>query len=252
MSGIVELVIGKVCANPISAATKLTRLIVLDMLDKIKTQIPVFAPNQKSTYSNVAFNLIGLALENATGLSYSDYIVSSILAPLEMRHTSLDKPSDEHAVLPTGDNYWDVETGVQRPTGGLYSTTSDLSLFLRYVLTHYNGLTPAVNWLQPRSYSTGMSSFYGMPWEIFRTPKILHHSDRPVTFVTKSGGLPGYYSIIIMVPELDIGITILTAGGPKLLGKIRELVTVPLVRAVDHLVATQVNSKYGGSYGQSK
>jgi hypothetical protein len=38
-----------------------------EFLDSIKAKEPVYAPNQKSTYSNVAFNLLGLALENQGG-----------------------------------------------------------------------------------------------------------------------------------------------------------------------------------------
>lgn len=140
-----------------------------------------------------------------------------------------------------------MEQDVQRPTGGLYSSSSDLSRYLRYILTHYNALTPTLNWLQPASYS-GTNSFFGMPWEIFRTSKILFFTKRPVTFVTKSGGLPGYTTIIIMAPDYDIGVTILTAGNGQLLEKLRELVTVPLIRGVEELAFMQMHDKYAGTY----
>src|SRR5205814_5189358 len=101
-----------------------------EFLDSIKGKEPVYAPNQKSTYSNVAFNLLGLALENVTGLTYSQYIEESIFKPLNMTSSSLEKPEDSVAVLPKGDNYWDIEEGVQRPTGGIYSSSTDLSRYL--------------------------------------------------------------------------------------------------------------------------
>lgn len=222
-----------------------------EFLNSIKAKEPIYAPNQKSTYSNVAFNLLGLALENATGLPYSRYIEKSIFEPLNMTSTSLEKPDDSVAVLPKGHNYWDIEEGIQRPTGGIYSSSTDLSRYLRYILTHYNALTPALNWLQPASYSTGMNSFFGMPWEIYRTANILPHNDRPVTFVTKSGGLPGYVSIIIIVPEYDLGVTILVAGNGQLLSKLRKLVTVPLIEAVERIAFDQLEVRYGGTYGES-
>ena len=221
------------------------------MLDKLKTQRPVFAPNQKSTYSNVAFSLLGLALSNATGLSYADYMSAAIFAPLGMRHTSLRRPADAHAALPgTSPHYWDVETGVEAPTGGIYSSASDLGRFLRHVLGRYNGLTPALNWLQPASYAASVGSFYGAPWEIFRTTAVLRHRPRPLTFVTKAGGLPGYTSIIILVPQHDVGITILVAGNGDALSAIRRLVTLPLARAIDDLAAEQVDHRYSGTYGK--
>ena len=222
---------------------------VIEFFNNVKARDPLFAPNQKSSYSNVAFTLLGLAIENASSLPYTKYVTSSILKPLGMDSTSFDKPDDSVAVLPKGYNYWDVRQGIQNPQGGLYSSSSDLSRYLRYILTHYNALTPVLNWLHPASYTTGMNSFFGMPWEIFRTGKILPNTRRPVTFVTKSGGQPGYFSIIIIAPDYDLGITILVGGNSRLLEKLRELVTVPLIRAVEDLAFNEMQKKYAGSYG---
>jgi CubicO group peptidase (beta-lactamase class C family) len=203
-----------------------------------------------STYSNAAFDLLGLVLENVTGLPYSRYVERFILEPLNMTSSSLEKPDDSVAVLPKGHNYWDIDEGVQRPTGGIYSSSRDLSRYLRYILTHYNTLTPALNWLHPASYSAGTNSFFGMPWEIYRTSDILPHTNRPVTFVTKSGGLPGYTSIIMIVPDYDLGVTILVGGQGQLLSKLQKLVTIPLVEAIERVAFEQMGAAYGGTYGE--
>lgn len=76
---------------------------------------PVFAPNQKSTYSNIAFILLGLALENVTGMPYADYIKTAIFEPLGMNHTSFEKPEDAVAVLPLERNFWDMDVGITKP-----------------------------------------------------------------------------------------------------------------------------------------
>lgn len=218
-----------------------------ELIDSLKNSKPVLAPNQESTYSNLAFELLGLVIQNVTGMDYSHYIEEAIFKPLKMTGTSLEKPSDLHAVLPVGENYWDREEGIQRPTGGIYSSTTDMSKFLRYILTHYNALATGVNWMQPASWSTGMQTFYGMPWEIFRTDEILD-SNRPVTFVTKGGGLPGYFSHIIVAPEYGVAFTILAAGIPPLEGKIREVVTVAVIRVLEELAWEQVTGSYSGSF----
>lgn len=224
-----------------------------DLIDWLRsaTAAPVFAPNQKSTYSNIAFELLGLVLANVTGLSYEEYIQTAILEPLNMTGTSFLKPADSVAVLPRGEQwYWDVDEGVQNPTGGLFATSSDMSKFLRYVLTHFNGITPALNWLQPASFAEGVRSFYGVPWEIFRTDKMLTQpsSHRPVTFITKGGGLPGYSTNILLVPEYSLGITVLTAGNPELLSKVREIVTSKLINAADKFAQRQARARYAGTY----
>ncbi|KAK6380731.1 hypothetical protein LTS17_004931 [Exophiala oligosperma] len=228
-----------------------------ELIDYVRSSAPVFSPNHKSTYSNIAFELLGMVIANVTGTTYEEYIETAILAPLDMSGTSFAKPPDSRAVLPKNESwYWDVEAGVQNPTGGLYASSSDMSMFLRYVLTHYGSVTPTVNWLHPASFTSGMSSFYGMPWEIFRTDKILANTrdsadtgtTRTTTFYTKGGGLPGYITNILVVPEYDLGITILTGGGTALLPQLREKVTVPLIQAADNIVQSQVEHSYAGRY----
>lgn len=220
-----------------------------DFTDFLRSADPMFAPNQKSTYSNLAFELLGLVLANVTGLSYEEYIQSAILEPLGMKGSSFVPPPDKVAVLPIGESwYWDVDEGVQNPTGGLFATSNDMSTFLRYVLNHFNGITPKLNWFQPASFTEGVNSFYGMPWEIFRTDKILSGASRPVTFITKGGGLPGYITNIILVPEYSLGITILTAGNTQLMDQLREIVTTKLIRAADKLAQRQAHDRYVGTY----
>lgn len=219
-----------------------------DLLRAVEQQKPVFAPNQKSSYCNDAYELLGLALESATGQDYSDYITEAILKPLNMTLSSLSTPPDDHAVLSRGQaEIWDIDQGVQRPTGGLYASASDMSKFLRYILRHYNAIATGVNWLLPVSWATGTHSFYGMPWEILRTEAVLEHSKRPVTIVSKSGGLPGYVSQIFLLPEYDLGVTILVAGEIALLNRLQDIVLVRLIQAAEAAVWEHVAKVYTGN-----
>ncbi|KAF7116146.1 hypothetical protein CNMCM5793_004166 [Aspergillus hiratsukae] len=225
-----------------------------ELLDNLTRRSALFAPNTKSTYSNLAFELLGLVLANVTGTTYEEYITTSILNPLGMSQTSFSKPPDRVSVLPKGNAwYFDVDKGVENPTGGLYSSSHDMSTILRYILANYKDIADAkLNWLLPVSFTAGMGSFYGMPWEIYRTDKILLPDDkrrgRTVTFFTKGGGHPGYITLILLVPEYDLGITILTAGDETFLEVLLEMVTVPLIRAADELAARQVKETYVGRY----
>ncbi|KAF2878577.1 beta-lactamase/transpeptidase-like protein [Massariosphaeria phaeospora] len=220
-----------------------------DLINAVKQRMPVFAPNQKSTYSNIAFELLGLVIANVTSQSYESYIHDAIFQPLGMSMSSFALPPDSAGVIPPKPQYWDADIGIQNPTGGIYSSSKDLSVYLRHILTHYNGLTHALNWLHPVSNSGGLHTFYGMPWEIFQTDRILLNSRRTVRFVTKTGGLPGYFSVIMIVPEYDLGITILVAGNGRFLAEIREVVTVQLVRAAERVALRQLHERYSGTYG---
>lgn len=222
----------------------------IDLLRAVKAQIPIFAPNQESTYSNVAFELLGVVLERVTGQDYKSYIETAIFEPLGMNKSTLSLPPDSAGVIPSGDQFWDVDVGIQAPTGGIYSSSKDLSTYLRYILGKYNGLTHALNWFNPVSPARGVNSFYGMPWEIYHTDRLLSKSGRNVRFITKSGGLPGYSSIIIMAPEYDLGFIILVAGNHDLTEKLKKIVT-SFVRAAEKLAVRQLQARYAGTYSSS-
>jgi CubicO group peptidase (beta-lactamase class C family) len=217
-----------------------------DLLRALKQQSPVFPPDWKSTYSNEAFSLLGLVLEHVTGRTYSEYMTEAILGPLGMSSSSFEKPPDDNAVLPVGSEIWDREEGVERPTGGLYASSSDTSKFLRYILKNYNSIATGENWLSPASWGTGMSNFYGMPWEIFRSDEILEDTRRPVTFYTKSGGLPGYASLIVLLPEYNLGVTLLVGGDNSLLNILRDLILPALVKTAESAIWEYVADQYAG------
>ncbi|CAN9357911.1 unnamed protein product [Alternaria alternata] len=219
-----------------------------DLFKQVNKLAPLFAPNQKSSYSNLAFELLGLVLSRVSNRTYEAYIDEAIFKPLNMSTSTLSKPADSAGVIPAGPQFWDVQEGVQNPTGGIYSSSSDLSKYLRYVLTHFNAITHAINWLHPVSHSHGSSSFYGMPWEIFTTDRILPDSNRTVRVVSKSGGLPGYTSIIMSVPEYDLGITILIAGPNKIFAKIQSIVLTTMIQVAEKIAIRQLSDRYAGTY----
>jgi hypothetical protein len=233
-------------ANSIFLQAQLTRECA-DLLGAVKAQIPIFAPNQQSTYSNVAFELLGIVLARVSGRDYRSYIEEEIFKPLNMTKCTLSTPPDEAGVIPSGENYWGVDEGIQNPTGGIYASSTDLSKYLRYTLSNFNSLTHALNWFNLVSPTRGINSFYGLPWEIYHTDRMLQDSRRTVRFITKGGGLPGYSSVIILAPEYDLGFTILVAGSKDMLSKLRNIVTSFVRTAEDHAIQ-QLKQRYEGTY----
>lgn len=230
-----------------------------DFLHYIKTIRPLFAPNQHSSYSNINYDLLGLIISTVTNKTYESHITTQILRPLGLNQTSFHAPPDSVAAIARGvESYWPFYIGIQNPTGGLYSSSHDMSIWLRYVLSTYNAQTPALNWFNPTSYSGSIQTFYGVPWEIYRAkvkdlvsaeehPE-LSDVTRPVSFVTKGGGLPGYSSIVIILPEYGLGITILVAGFSKALAEIREVTTTHLVAFAEQVALTELQTTYVGTY----
>ena len=76
---------------------------------------PIYEPNDRSTYSNVAFVLLGFALETLTNLPYEDVISKTIFEPLGMRKSTLTKPSDSEGIIPDTVNDWFTDEGIYGP-----------------------------------------------------------------------------------------------------------------------------------------
>lgn len=137
-------------------------------------------------------------------------------------------------------------------TGGIYSTSTDLSVFLRAILNSElldESMTNA--WFKPHSWSSGLNAAYGMPWEIYRTTKLLSDSDRGMTIVTKGGALYGYYSHIILLPEYDFAITVLVAGDSQALEWLEKQVLKATTRVVESIARSQTKERYAGKYQAS-
>ena len=136
-----------------------------------------------------------------------------------------------------------------RSTGGLYSSTSDLAILLRAILTQKLIDTPTTNaWLKPHSFSSSADFAYGMPWEIFRTDSLLPNSDRNIDLFIKAGGLSGYTSRIILIPEYNLGVTVLVAGDGKALGWLEEVLLKKLIPGVDSMAKYQTRETYADTY----
>ena len=104
-------------------------------------------------YSNYGFALLGQSLAEAAGMSYRDLLQERILDPLGMTETYLpETPAGLRDGAPTGLSATGLPNGAwtagdAAPAGGLRSTASDLSIFLRAVM---DGTAPGVDAVTPR------------------------------------------------------------------------------------------------------
>ncbi|RAK98061.1 serine hydrolase domain-containing protein [Aspergillus ibericus CBS 121593] len=219
-----------------------------DLLDWVQDASPVFPPRVEVSYSNVGFDLLGLVLAKISNTTYEKYIERAILQPLNLTGTSFTPPASGIVVE---DSYWGVDMGSGNPSGGLYSTPTDMITFLQHALTHANSITPALNWFLPAAYSSGSHSYLGYPWEIFRSPAILPNSTRSVTLNTKSGGLIGYYTYSFIVPVYDLVIFMGVAGDLTGLNQLLDTVVDPVIVGAEVLAQGQLADTYSGRYVSS-
>lgn len=117
-----------------------------DFLPQFIHKPPNFAPGQGCRYNNVAFILLGLILEKATGLTYRDYVRRHIFAPLDMVDSDFLHMADVHEHV--AESYTAVDKDdeiigwrraiysrppIGSPDGGAWVTARDLDLFMTAV-----------------------------------------------------------------------------------------------------------------------
>lgn len=115
-----------------------------DFLPQFAYKDPVFAPGEGIRYNNVAWVLLGLVIERATGLSYRDYVREHVFAQAGMTGADFCAMDGDCANLAEGYKRIEHEDGtvewrkniysyppVGSPDGGATVTALDLHRFFR-------------------------------------------------------------------------------------------------------------------------
>jgi hypothetical protein len=216
---------------------------------------PVFPTSSTPIYSNAGFQLLGYALENITGTTFETLFNRSIVAPLSLTGTSFQFPvSNARGVIPSPDpsTAWGLPGGDYNPAGGFYSTANDLAVIGRAVLT--SKLIPAPltrRWMKPLTHTADLRFSVGAPWEIERI-SLPAPQEKVVDIYGKSGDLGSYHSSFALIPDWDIGYSIIIADAPSkpsvLNHAVRTLVNELVLPSVEESARREANENYAGTY----
>lgn len=107
---------------------------------------PVSKPGEKFNYSDTNYHLLGLIIENITGLSLANAFKKYIFKPLGMKKTSMlhySKPIDTYEIPIANFYYKDKKLNdykgyadIDYAGGGIVSTSTDLLIFMKALINH--------------------------------------------------------------------------------------------------------------------
>ncbi|MBK6267340.1 serine hydrolase [Marivirga sp. S37H4] len=208
---------------------------IKDVLNSFQYQKPVSAFRTKYDYDNLLYIVAGEVVARISGMSWVDFIQSRIFEPLEMNNSvATNSRLQENANLAFPHNS-EGETIKQLPNsaselvaaaGGIYATVDDLSKWMIMQLDNGKYGNELSNELFSESQQNQMwkphthlgfttkpnprtkqhFAAYGLGWFI---------ADKQGKIVlSHTGGLPGMLSKTILVPELNLGIVVLTNSSP--------------------------------------
>lgn len=181
------------------------------------------APALAFEYSNLGYALLGRVLTNVSGEPYQDYVRRLFLAPLGMAHTTFDAIAAARGDYAFGyrldGEAWSRERiepdGEVGAMGGLVTTAPDYARWVAFLLSawpprddaeagpvrrasvremglyHAPPFQPDVPEPRPSAYGYGLTNAIDP-----RLGRLLHHP----------GGLPGYGSHVLMLPERGWGV----------------------------------------------
>ncbi len=177
-----------------------------------------FSPGTKWNYSNSGYCLLGYIIEVAAHKPYYQVAREYIFQPLQMNHTGFDFKRLTNKDKSTGYFFINedsskvapgVDSSVSFAAGAMYSTTGDLYKW-HQALQQYKIISKA-DW--ERAY-TPQKNNYGYGWNI--------DSIAGKRKVGHGGGIHGFITTIVRIPEDDVCITLLDNASDNTIGKISE------------------------------
>jgi CubicO group peptidase (beta-lactamase class C family) len=200
-----------------------------DLLSSFQHFKPVSAFRTQFDYDNLLYLVAGEVIKRASGMSWENFISKRIFQPLNMDNSyaafdkikdksNLAKPHDSNSgklkVLP------DYQEMINGAAGGIYSNVDDIS---NWMLMHLNNgkygdslksqlftqesqremwkIHTVTEINRNHRYNSHFAG-YGLGWDL---------SDiKGNMSVSHTGGLPGMLSKTIMIPDINLGIVILT------------------------------------------
>ncbi len=208
---------------------------IQDVLNSFQYQKPISPFRTKYDYDNLLYIVAGEVVARVSGMSWTDFIQSRIFVPLDMNNSvptnsrlketsNLALPHDSEGEqikqLPTYDS------DLVAAAGGIYASVADLSKWMIMQLNrgkYGKDLTleifserqqnqmwkPHTNLgftTKPNPRTKTHFAAYGLGW-------VIRDKQGKIVF-SHTGGLPGMLSKTVLVPELNLGIVVLTNSLP--------------------------------------
>ncbi len=180
--------------------------------------IPVRAADAVFSYSNLGYSLLGLVVEELSGMSFNDYVQKEICAPLGMEDSSFliqDEKLERYALGYLGGKESFIPYIRDMSAGSFSSTAVDMGRFLSSYLAAWKGgagilrQESVIQMFSAQNHGVALDLDFsvGLCWWI-------------VDFQTLSGelalghggDLPPYHAISAILPERDLAVHIQVNG----------------------------------------
>ena len=196
------------------------------LLAKLAKQRLRAAPGKISEYCNDGFSLLEILIERVSGMPYTDFLAEHFTKPLGLENTKTPQDAFDKAnrlvkvYVPFYEALLPNDTVNALGTGGLYSTAEDLCRFAPVLMGKRPEMLSeqAALLMQNEEYKKGIwvdaegdnLLGYGLGWD---TVHSFPFGDYGIQAMTKGGDTQLFHSSLVTIPELDIAMAVVSAGG---------------------------------------
>ncbi len=180
----------------------------------------VAPPRTKWVYSSYGFNLIGVAIEHASGMDYLTFMGHEVFGPLGMTHTRGDEAGtnigsrarpyeldDRGAFVDAPE----ADLSYKYPSGGMLSTPTDLAIFGSAMIRpgFLSARTERMLFTSERT-TDGKDTGYGMGWQLkaegdhgYGTGLQIRRP-RGERYFWHRGSAEGGHAALVIYPDVDV------------------------------------------------
>ena len=179
-----------------------------------------FYPGQRYEYGTQNYNVLGMVIESASGQSYETFMQEYLFKPLGLTQTFSNKDYAEQSGLLaqgyainfifTTARHDSPEIGGMVPTGGIISSARDMMRWMQIQLGLADDIPTIFKEIIPRSHIgdqsvtaesyRGIYSYYAAGWSVSVDGRRVEHK----------GNNPSFATYVLLIPEEQIGITVLS------------------------------------------
>ncbi|MER6994982.1 serine hydrolase domain-containing protein [Streptomyces sp. NPDC000410] len=194
-----------------------------DLEEFLRTEQParVRPPGQVPAYDNYGVALAGYLVQAVSGRPFAAYMDERVLSPLGMTRTTFDQsdprmtgPDTAHGYRPSdgGPIRARGQFGAMSPTGaGTVTTAADMGRLMRALLD--GGRLGGSRILRPESVTALESRHFGPDPRLPGMAYLLTQDRRDgQNLLLKDGDVPGFHSLLALLPERDTGIYVTFNG----------------------------------------
>jgi len=192
-----------------------------DILNRFRDLLLEFEPGSKYRYSNSGYYLLGIVIENVSGMNYDEFLQQRIFGPLKMTSSGYEKADQPMPNQAKGYRSWLGGTWPAKPqhmsqpfsAGALISSVEDMIRWQRALVD--GKLFPKTYFARMTTrgkLNSGKAINYGLGIQVraWGGRKVFHHG----------GGISGFRSELLYQPRGDYTVVVLANTGQTDAGKI--------------------------------